>query len=77
MVEETWAGGGADLTPFYDRGIPGLYFVSKYSYDHLHQPTDTPETLNPVLYENIVKLIYLTTEDIANRKQIIQKNRDN
>ncbi len=53
MVENTWSGGGADLTPFYEKGIPGLYFASKYSYEHLHLPTDTPETLNPNLFESI------------------------
>jgi hypothetical protein len=67
MVEDTWSGGGADLTPFYEKGIPGLYFVSKYSYDHLHLPTDTPETLNPSLYENLAKLVYLTSREVADR----------
>jgi hypothetical protein len=65
VVKDTWSGGGADLTPFYEKGIPGLYFVSKYSYDHLHLPTDTPETLNPDLFESIVKLAYLTTWDVV------------
>ncbi len=65
LVENTWNGGGADLTLFYEKGIPGLYFVSKYSYDHLHQPSDTPETLNPKLYEKIVKLTYLTAREVA------------
>ena len=65
MIEDTWSGGGADLTPFYEKGIPGLYFVLKYSYDHLHLPTDTPETLNPDLFEKIVKLAYLTSTDVA------------
>ena len=65
VVEDTWSGGGADLTPFYEIGIPGLYFVSKYSYEHLHLPTDTPETLNPELLESIVKLAYLTSREIA------------
>jgi hypothetical protein len=65
VVEDTWSGGGADLTPFYEKDIPGLYFVSKYSYEHLHLPTDTPETLNPELYASIVKLTYLTAREIA------------
>jgi len=65
MVEDTWSGGGADLTPFYEKDIPGLYFVSKYSYDHLHLPTDTPETLNSDLFEKIVKLAYLSATDVA------------
>ncbi|MBP1683647.1 MAG: putative aminopeptidase [Ignavibacteriaceae bacterium] len=65
MIKDTWKGGGADLTPFHEKGIPGLYFVSKYSYDHLHLPTDTPETLNPDLFESIVKLAYLTAREVA------------
>jgi len=65
MVKDTWSGGGADLTPFYEAGIPGLYFVSKYSYDHLHQPSDMPETLNPDLYEKIVKLAYLVSREVV------------
>lgn len=65
MIEDTWNGGGADLTPFYEKGIPGLYFVSKYSYEHLHLPTDTPESLNPDLFEKIVKLVYLTAREVS------------
>ncbi|MBK9096754.1 MAG: M20/M25/M40 family metallo-hydrolase [bacterium] len=65
MVNDTRKGGGADLTAFHEKGIPGLYFVSKYSYDHLHLPTDTPETLNPVLFESIVKLAYLSARNIV------------
>jgi len=66
MVSETWSGGGADATPFHEKGIPCLYFASKYSYDHIHQPTDTPETLNPELYENLVRLAYLTAREVTN-----------
>ena len=65
VVEDTWSGGGADLTPFYETGIPGLYFVSKYSYEHLHLPTDTPETLNLDLLDNIVRLAYLAARAVA------------
>ena len=65
VVEDTWSGGGADATPFHEKGIPCLYFVSKYSYDHLHLPTDTPETLNRGLLEKIVKLVYLTARQVA------------
>ncbi|GAB4287612.1 MAG: hypothetical protein Kow0098_04400 [Ignavibacteriaceae bacterium] len=65
MVEQTWAGGGADATPFHNKGIPSLYFVTTNSYDHLHLPSDKPETLNPELFERTVKLIYLTARSIA------------
>ncbi len=65
VVDRTWNGGGADLTPFFNAGIPGLYFVSTNSYTHLHSPGDTPETLNPVLFENIVRLGFRTAFELA------------
>jgi len=65
VVNDTWNGGGADATPFYEKGVPCLYFVSKYSYEHLHLPTDTPETLNPNLFESIVRLAYLTAREVT------------
>jgi len=66
MVERTWNGGGADATPFYEKGIPCLYFVTTKSYEHLHLPTDKVETLNPVLYEKVVRLAHLTALEIVN-----------
>ena len=66
MVERTWNGGGADATPFHEKGIPCLYFVTTNSYDHLHLPTDKVETLNPDLYEKVVKLAHLTALEIVN-----------
>lgn len=65
MVERTWSGGGADATPFHEKGIPSLYFVTTNSYAHLHLPSDKVETLNPDLYEKLVKLAYLTVREIA------------
>ena len=49
MVDRTWSGGGADATPFFEKDIPCLYFVTTNSYDHLHLPSDKVETLNPDL----------------------------
>ena len=66
MVERTWRGGGADATPFHEKGIPILYFVTTNSYAHLHLPTDLPLTLNFGLYEKIVKLCYAVAYEIAN-----------
>ncbi len=65
-INNTWSGGGADASPFHEKDIPTLYFVTKNSYTHLHCLTDTPETLNPKLYEEITKLAYLTTLEVAN-----------
>ncbi len=66
MVEGTWAGGGADLTPFYEKGINGLYFVTTNGYQHLHLTTDKPETLNLPLFEKTVRLVYLISSFLAN-----------
>lgn len=77
MVERTWNGGGADATPFHEKGVPCLYFVTTNSYDHLHLPSDKVETLNPVLYEKVVKLAHLTALEVANgnyeRETIVKK----
>lgn len=63
IIKDTWSNGGADLTPFVKAGIPGLYFVTKYSYTHLHLQTDTFENCNLDLFE---KVVILATELIKN-----------
>lgn len=65
MVAGTWKGGGADATPFFERGIPTLYWVTTNSYPHLHLPSDTPETLNPTLYAELVRLAFRTAWAVA------------
>jgi hypothetical protein len=64
-VEETWGGGGADATPFAEQKIPTIYFASKFSYTHLHLPSDQPATLNPRLYEALARLVYRTAWKVA------------
>lgn len=65
MVDRTWNGGGADATPFYEKGIPCLYFVTTNSYDHLHLASDDVSTLNPLLYEKVVRLAHLTALEVV------------
>ncbi len=64
-IEETWYGGGADLQPWFDAGLPTLYFATEDSYTHLHKPGDTTETLNPELYTEVVRLAGRTTAAVA------------
>ncbi|MFH2095458.1 MAG: M20/M25/M40 family metallo-hydrolase [Bacteroidota bacterium] len=64
-IGRTWGGGGADATPFYEKGVPTLYFVTTNSYAHLHYMTDLPETLNLPLFESITKLAFLTSFKVA------------
>ena len=73
MVDRTWSGGGADATPFFEKDIPCLYFVTTNSYDHLHLPSDKVETLNPILFEKVVKLAHLTALEIVNGNYIIEE----
>jgi hypothetical protein len=76
MVTRTWSGGGSDAGPFHGKGIPALYFVTTNSYDHLHLPSDTPETLNEPLFESITRLAYLTAYHVANgnyNREVINK----
>ncbi|MDP3148736.1 MAG: M20/M25/M40 family metallo-hydrolase [Ignavibacteria bacterium] len=68
MIETTWNGGGADAGPFHNKGIPAIYFVTTNSYEHLHQLTDKPETLNKSLYQQITKLAFLTVKKVAEGK---------
>ena len=76
MVNRTWNGGGADVSPFYEKGIPCLYFVTTNSYTHLHLPSDKVETLNSTLFERVVKLAYLTALEVSsgnyNREEIVK-----
>lgn len=70
MVKNTWAGGGADLTAFTDIEIPGLYFVTKYSYTNLHLPTDTYENCNIPLLLSVIELAYRTITKVADGKYV-------
>lgn len=65
LVRNTWDKGGADLTPLYEKAVPGIYFVTTKSYAHLHLTTDIPETLNQQLFEKVCKLAFLTAFQIA------------
>ncbi len=65
MIDRTWDSGGADAQPFADAGINTAYFVTTNSYTHLHYMTDKPNTLNPLLFEKITKLGFLTILKLA------------
>ncbi len=76
-IDETWWGGGADAQPFFEAGLPTIYFASKNSYAHLHQPSDTVETLNGELLAAITRHAYRLVMAIADgayaREQIQPK----
>ncbi len=64
-VDETWYGGGADAQPWFELGLPTLYFATEDSYTHLHKPGDTPSTLDPALFASVALLAQRTTAAIA------------
>ncbi len=64
-VARTWGGGGADATPFHEAGVPTLYFAATNGYRHLHRPTDTVETLDGSLHEEVARLVYRTARVVA------------
>jgi Zn-dependent M28 family amino/carboxypeptidase len=64
-VERTWAGGGADATPFHEAGVPSLYLATTRGYEQLHLPSDLPATLNGTLYERVVRLALRTATAVA------------
>jgi Zn-dependent M28 family amino/carboxypeptidase len=64
-VEDTWWGGGADAQAFFEQGIPTLYLATKDSYAHLHQPTDTPDTLNGTLLGAVARHTYRVVSAVA------------
>lgn len=66
VSKDTWKGGGADLTAFYNAGIDGLYFVNTGAHEYLHLPTDKPETINKDIFSKMVKWVANITYRLAN-----------
>ena len=75
LSHKTFGGGGADAQAFHEIGIPTLYFNTSGGYKFLHQTTDKPETLNPIVFEKGVHLGYLTTMQLANGKYKREKDK--
>ncbi len=58
-------GGGCDGQPFFDAGWPTLWFALANGGTHLHQPGDTPDTLDPDLFAEEVRMLFLTAAEVA------------
>lgn len=58
VVAHTASSDGCDAEPFNRIEVPTLSFVSKYSYTHIHQHTDSISTLNFDLLAYITQLVY-------------------
>ncbi len=65
MVERTWRGGGADASPFFDEGVPTLYFHTVHGYGQLHQPADAPQTLAPAVFAELTRIACSVVRAVA------------
>jgi Zn-dependent M28 family amino/carboxypeptidase len=56
LIEGATAGRG-DFEPFRRRGVPTIFFSTSENDDY-HQPTDTPDKIDPVALHRITRTIY-------------------
>jgi len=56
---------GGDHVPFKEAGIPTITVVSGGSHVHYHQPTDTPDTVNPRVLESAARYVLTLVWQLA------------
>lgn len=57
---------GGDDGPFKEAGIPTVSIASGGVHPHLHQPTDTADTINPEILRPIARYVLALTWQLAN-----------
>jgi len=60
--------GGSDHYHFANHGIPSLFYFEGLHKDY-HEPTDTPDKILYDRMEKIVRIIFATTWELANREE--------
>jgi hypothetical protein len=60
--------GGSDHYYFAKHGIPSLFYFTGFHPDY-HEITDTPDKILYDRMEKIVRAIYVTTWELANREE--------
>jgi hypothetical protein len=60
--------GGSDHYYFSEHGIPSLFYFEGMHRDY-HEPTDTPDKILYDRMEKIVRVIFATTWELANREE--------
>jgi Zn-dependent M28 family amino/carboxypeptidase len=60
--------GGSDHYYFSKHGIPSLFYFAGFHKDY-HEPTDTPDKILYDRMEKIVRAIFTTTWELANREE--------
>ncbi|HSN04795.1 MAG TPA: M28 family peptidase [Nitrospira sp.] len=56
---------GGDHVPFKEAGVPTITVVSGGIHPHYHQPTDTPETINPDILRIVARYVLTLTWQLA------------
>jgi hypothetical protein len=57
---------GGDDGPFREVGIPTVSIASGGAHPHVHQPTDTADTINPEILRGIARYVLALTWQLAN-----------
>lgn len=57
---------GGDDEPFKEARIPTVSIASGGVHPHMHQPTDTADTINPEILRNIARYVVALTWQLAN-----------
>ena len=56
---------GGDHVPFKEAGVPTITVVSGGVHPHYHQPTDTPETINPDVLRTVARYVLTLAWQLA------------
>jgi Zn-dependent M28 family amino/carboxypeptidase len=57
---------GGDHVPFKEAGVPTVTVVSGGIHPHFHQPTDTPDTINPEILHTVAQYVLALAWQLAN-----------
>lgn len=56
---------GGDHVPFKEAGVPTITVVSGGVHPHFHQPTDTADTIDPGILNNVARYVLAVTWQLA------------
>ena len=65
----------SDHYNFARKGVPVLFFYDGMLKSDYHKPTDTVDKINFELYEKRVRMIFHTAWDIANRDEMLKRDK--
>lgn len=60
---------GGDHVPFFDAGIPTFTIVSSGVHPHFHQPSDSPDTIQPEILETTSRFLLALISQLADLLQ--------